>query len=668
MIVGILLSNFKNYKDPTYIPLSNGEQFCGLVGKNGIGKSSILEAIDCFFNNKPFKWNINRDSELPKDNYIVPLFLIEKNAEIFSKDQNLKQSLNSLSEAIWDLSIEDNITAETYNEKYIDLLREIGRNLTNLSEKVSREAYWLLPIGENIEKNISTGILRDKIFFESFPEIDMANNLITSLNDVLTPVKEQIKNKFQYIYIPKDVEAERLIQFETEEIQALLGERLEKIIEEAIPKQKIAEISQDLKCFIDELSDSIDGYSFLVPGNKQTSINANKIYSLIADCFFSVRELHKETADSGLLPLKDLSSGEKRQAIIKLISNIISNYREGETKNLILAIDEPESSLHVAACFDQFEILFNTSSNCRQLIFTSHWYGFIPAIQKGNITNIISQNNDKGKQQAFIFNIERYREELKIAGAQYSTETHEQFPIDILLKSSNDFTQAIFHSVTNASMYNWLICEGSTDKIYLDHYLKDIIEKYKLRIVPVATAKEVKNMYNRLAVLFEELTDSRFRGQLKGKVFLLTDTDESFVDFETKDGLEKHLLCRRIVNFKDSTDTILVKIKDALKSPNTDIEDALNGRLYNKALCKLKEEKIIDFDFIIDEEKPETPSYYSLDFRESERDVVDDFLNDNYGENKELFAKTYIELDCKEYKTPNWIKHIKEYFDKKTKD
>ncbi len=666
MIIGILLSNFKNYKEPTYIPLSNGEHFCGLVGKNGIGKSSILEALDCFFNNKPFKWNIHRDSELPRDNYITPLFLIEKDAEIFSKDEKLKQSLDNLSEAIWDLTIQDSITAEAHNEKYVDTFREIGRSLTNLREDISRETHWLLPIGEDIERNISLGIFTDKIFLDSLSDSITSGGASgnKALNELLTPVKEQIKNKFQYIYIPKDVEAERLIQFETEEIQALLGERLEKIIEEAIPKQKIAEISQDLKSFIDELSDSIDGYSFLVPGNKQTTINANKIYSLIADSFFSVRELHKETADSESLPLSDLSSGEKRQAIIKLISNIISNYREGETKNLIIAIDEPESSLHVAACFDQFEILFNTSFNCRQLIFTSHWYGFVPAIQKGNITNIISRDDDQAKQQAFLFNIERYREELRIEGALYSTETHEQFPIDILLKSSNDFTQAIFLSVTNTSMYNWIICEGSTDRIYLEHYLKDIIDKCRIRIVPVASAKEVKNMYNRLAVLFEELTESRFRGELKGKVFLMTDTDESFVDFETKDGLEKHLLCRRIVNYKDTTDTMLVRIKDALKSPNTDIEDALNGRLYHKVLLKFKKEKIIDFDFITDEEKPETPSYYSLDFRESERDIVDQFLNDNDSYNKELFAKTYVELDSEEYLIPNWIKQIKKYFDK----
>ena len=58
MILGIILRNFKIYKSITYIPISNGNRFCGLIGKNGIGKSSILEALDFYFNsnnNKDFK-------------------------------------------------------------------------------------------------------------------------------------------------------------------------------------------------------------------------------------------------------------------------------------------------------------------------------------------------------------------------------------------------------------------------------------------------------------------------------------------------------------------------------------------------------------------------------------------------------------------------------------
>ena len=43
MIVGIFLRHIKTYKGINFIPLSDGEKFCGLVGNNGIGKSTVLE-------------------------------------------------------------------------------------------------------------------------------------------------------------------------------------------------------------------------------------------------------------------------------------------------------------------------------------------------------------------------------------------------------------------------------------------------------------------------------------------------------------------------------------------------------------------------------------------------------------------------------------------------
>ena len=57
MIIGVFLRYFKTYSGTNYIPLSSGSNFCGLVGNNGIGKSSILEAFDSFFNGQ--SWNIN---------------------------------------------------------------------------------------------------------------------------------------------------------------------------------------------------------------------------------------------------------------------------------------------------------------------------------------------------------------------------------------------------------------------------------------------------------------------------------------------------------------------------------------------------------------------------------------------------------------------------------
>ena len=80
MILGVFLRSFKTYKGINYIPLSNGQKFVGIVGDNGIGKSSILEALDCVFNQK--RWNVNitsRRSGLGTTKpYILPIFYINE--------------------------------------------------------------------------------------------------------------------------------------------------------------------------------------------------------------------------------------------------------------------------------------------------------------------------------------------------------------------------------------------------------------------------------------------------------------------------------------------------------------------------------------------------------------------------------------------------------------
>lgn len=217
-------------------------------------------------------------------------------------------------------------------------------------------------------------------------------------------------------------------------------------------------------------------------------------------------------------------------------------------------------------------------------------------------------------------------------------------------------------SVISRDSYNWLICEGSSDKIYLDAYLHDEIRNKRLRIIPVCTASEVKNTYNRLQVLFEELRQS---GQLKGKVFLLIDTDANPIEFVTQDNLESNLLCRRIVNNNNDRHTALVRITANPKAPNTDIEDALNGVVFQKTLLHFKNngyESELSFapeNAVIEN----VASAYALNLRQTEMSQLDAFFNGNNGNNKVLFAKKYIEIMKEEtYEVPNWIIEIKNFF------
>lgn len=98
-----------------------------------------------------------------------------------------------------------------------------------------------------------------------------------------------------------------------------------------------------------------------------------------------------------------------------------------------------------------------------------------------------------------------------------------------MLKSSNDFIQSILSSIITEIPYNWLICEGSSEQFYFKYYFNDEIQNNRLRVVPVGGAKEIKKIYNHLAISYDELKE-----KIKGIVILLMDTDEQLLEFETK--------------------------------------------------------------------------------------------------------------------------------------
>src|SRR5574344_2476870 len=157
MIVGIILRNFKIYKNITFIPISTGGKFCAFIGKNGAGKSSIFEALDFFFNNSPFNTNISGKSA-SEERYVVPIFAINKT--LIPNDTAEKYS-----NAIWELLLKE-ITTPEVNNSYLDVMKNVSLHIKNLDSKITKESHYLLPIGMDSDGNISISIFRDNVILD----------------------------------------------------------------------------------------------------------------------------------------------------------------------------------------------------------------------------------------------------------------------------------------------------------------------------------------------------------------------------------------------------------------------------------------------------------------------------------------------------------------------
>ena len=127
MIIGTIVRNIKTYSGINYIPLTFGQTFNGLVGNNGIGKSSVLEALDSFFNGRQWNHNIvTKKSGLTITRpHIVPLFML-KIDDISSDNLELAKKL---SDYIWQLEESDILSQNrdqfrTFSEQLSIIKRE----------------------------------------------------------------------------------------------------------------------------------------------------------------------------------------------------------------------------------------------------------------------------------------------------------------------------------------------------------------------------------------------------------------------------------------------------------------------------------------------------------------------------------------------------------------
>ncbi len=649
MIVGVILRYYKTYRGINYIPITDEDNFCGLVGDNGIGKSSVLEALDTFYNAKPWSYHTatKKSGISSSEPQIVPIFLVEES--IF--DSETLPLARKLHDVAMNLSESDVPPKVRVNGKRFIEHRQ------KLLTRSDIEGKLLLPLGIDYQNSPAVSWFNNRSLVEALLEENQPAEK-TSLDETelqkLLPLLTALKSQIEYIYIPREIDPESFTKLETNEIQVLMGETLVEILSSRVTHQQIQDINTRLNEFLEQLTSELDIYSYRTPTDRQQHLKRNDVYNLIIQAFFNIRKLHRKQGDHWL-EISSLSSGEKQKAIIDVAHSLLTKHR-GKGESLIIGIDEPESSLHMSACFDQFDALYDISRNCMQVLFSSHWYGFLPTIETGSAT-IISKIDD-----AHVFdqiNLAAYREEIK----QMVASSRGRLPHDIRLKSMNDFVQSVITSVMGENPFNWLICEGSSEKLYLSAYFSDLVEDNRLRIVPVGGAKEIKRLYSHLLTSYED-----FKDEILGKIILLSDTDSELVRYEVSN--HSNLICKRIVNCNSSRKTKLVNIHSNPVSPATEIEDALNAHLFWKTLKKSRE----DYDEILafcDAYEDDTGGFENIDGDSFPRSVID-LRGSEWVKVQEFFdlpgvkysfASKYVEMLDDSYTVPEWVNEIRTWIE-----
>ncbi|MDZ4957016.1 AAA family ATPase, partial [Clostridium perfringens] len=174
---------------------------------------------------------------------------------------------------------------------------------------------------------------------------------------------------------------------ESTEIQNLMNSNILDDIDEILNEKKfqsekrrnnisvIDYLNDSLNLYMDEVNQIIqkidNNYEFKVEGAYKKNLTSNDVRRKILEAYFSIRTLKKDKKE-----IQELSSGEQRIAIIDIATAFLTNNVDND-EQVILAIDEPENSLHISKSFNQFERLNKLATN-HQILITTHWYGSLP--------------------------------------------------------------------------------------------------------------------------------------------------------------------------------------------------------------------------------------------------------------------------------------------------
>lgn len=213
MIIGVILNNFKCFKGLHYIPLTNadGTNFTGLIGLNGVGKSTVLEALDCVFNGKKLSPTIGQDIMPFKMTRIIPIFVIDgKEFQMISKlvSYQSNDKFKIISDALKDFINKE--IPEDVSDTYKDVLNDMQKHW----KKISISDKYLLPL------YLSHGLF-SVILGESQHAI--------ILNDDYSAFSRNYINSHIYVHLSQNI-TEEYSFFETEQILRLLDIDLFKFL------------------------------------------------------------------------------------------------------------------------------------------------------------------------------------------------------------------------------------------------------------------------------------------------------------------------------------------------------------------------------------------------------------------------------------------------------
>ena len=388
----LYLKNFRGFEDIS-IPFDKNLNI--IIGKNDIGKSTILEALEIFFNNELVKIEIEDPKIGTGSQMSIGVvfevdpdkeYLIDTDRKTSLKDEYLLNSNGNLEiRKTWDCP--KSLTAKSLTTfLVVDYLKEfckepiITLKIAELKKVASEKGLDDLVKDKRVLSDFR------KTIYLNIPNKELQTTLIPIDKEDTKKIYESISSEFPYFAL---FQSDRQNKDSDKEVQDPL---------KVITKQAISEVETQLKEVVSEIEKrailkgkkTIEKLAEMNPEIAKTlSPNVkNKNW----DSLFSFSFI----GDEGI-PLNKRGSGVRRLILLNYFRSEAED-KAGSSRGVIYALEEPETSQHP----DHQIMLINSliklaNSDGRQIIITTHSPEIAKIAQKENLILLSKDNSAKPK-------------------------------------------------------------------------------------------------------------------------------------------------------------------------------------------------------------------------------------------------------------------------------
>lgn len=397
-IKSLKLKNFRSYKEEVEVRF---DELTVFVGKNDIGKSTILEALDIFFNEgkgviKFDKTDINKEAldEGEKEAIITVTFSdLPESIVIDSTNQtNLEDEylLNSQKE----LEIIKKYSVSTV-KVYINTLHPTNPQCCDLLSKKNSELRKIIK-DNSIEciDNSRNSVMRKAIwkFYEESLDLQLIEFEISKLKEEGKSILDKIQNEYPLYTL---FQADRKNSDEDSEVQDPLKEAVKEIL-------KDEELQKELEDIADKVREKlIDVSERTLEKLKEMSPEiASTLKPIIPDTnSLKWTDVFKKVSICGdeNIPINKRGSGVKRLILLNFFrAEAERRLQEKNIHKIIYAIEEPETSQHTENQKKLIDAFIKLSENKNtQVILTTHSPNIVKKLDFSNLRLIKVEDKNK---------------------------------------------------------------------------------------------------------------------------------------------------------------------------------------------------------------------------------------------------------------------------------